>query len=104
MRESKIDQYLRIEIEKMDGLYIKTEAPGNNGWFDRYALFHGNRAFLLEAKATGKRPRKLQEWQHNRARERGAETRVVNSIELAKKFIDEIRTTPLPGIRTGTCD
>lgn len=95
MRESKIDQYLREEIEKMDGLYIKTEAPGNSGWFDRYVLMHGNRAYLLETKATGKVPRKLQEWQHKRAASRGAAVRVVNSLELAKKFIDEIRSAPI---------
>ena len=54
MRESPIENRLRVQVEKLGGKAIKFVSPGNNGVPDRLVILSNGRTIFVETKAPGK--------------------------------------------------
>lgn len=64
MREKYIEQKLVREVKKRGGLCEKWNS-GSSGWPDRLVLLPDGKFGLVEVKASGKKPRVLQEHRHD---------------------------------------
>lgn len=80
VRELAIEESVTKFAKKMGWLSFKFTSPGNRGVPDRI-YFKSGRTLLIEFKAPGKKPTKLQEHVINRLKENGIETHVVNCKE-----------------------
>lgn len=67
MREKYIEQKLVREVKKLGGLCEKWNS-GSSGWPDRLVLLPDGKFGLVEVKASGKKPRVLQEHRHDQLR------------------------------------
>lgn len=56
MRESKIENYLREEVERLGGIAFKFTSPNRRSVPDRICVFPEGVLVFVEVKATGKRP------------------------------------------------
>lgn len=90
MRESKIEKYLRTEIEKVHGKAFKFTSPGNNGVPDRICLLNGEVRFV-ELKAPGKELRPIQKIRKRQFERLGFDVKVVDSMEGVDDLIKELR-------------
>ena len=83
--ETQIEQKLKNEIEKLDGLYYKFISPEHNGVPDRVVICRGQ-VFFVELKRPGEKPRRLQDAIHYKMRKRGAHVLVISN----EKEIDSL--------------
>lgn len=93
MRESKIEEKLRIEAKKRGGWAVKFVSPGLDGVPDRLVLFHGGRAAFVEVKAPGKKMRPLQERRRKQLEALGFRVYCLDAVEQIGGILDEIQTT-----------
>lgn len=89
MRESSIEKRLVTEVERVGGWCLKLPAIHNAGLPDRLCLFPGGRILFVELKTTGKRPRKIQLFIHNKLRGLGFRVEVVDTPEQIETIINE---------------
>ncbi|MFS1514580.1 VRR-NUC domain-containing protein [Chengkuizengella sp. SCS-71B] len=89
MRESRLEQRLRKEVENIGGLYWKFTSPGLRGVPDRVCIFPGNRIVFVEMKAPGKKLGPLQLKRKQELGQRNAKVHVVDSVEKIKQFVEE---------------
>ncbi|MBE0435912.1 MAG: VRR-NUC domain-containing protein [Methylomicrobium sp.] len=89
MRESKIEKALRLRVRELGGLCEKFTSPGNAGVPDRIVTLPWGRIIFVELKAPGKKPSKLQAFDHRRRRALGCTVVVIDSLELVKRFPEE---------------
>lgn len=94
MRESKIEKYLKTEIEKVHGKAFKFTSPGNNGVPDRIVLLNGEVRFV-ELKAPGEELRPTQRIRKKQFDRMGFKVHVIDSMEGVDDLIDEIYTAQL---------
>ena len=92
MRESKVEEKLRIEAKRRGGGAVKFVSPGLDGVPDRLVLFPGGRLAFVEVKAPGKKPRALQTSRHALLRRLGFRVYVLDNEEQIGGILDEIRT------------
>lgn len=83
--ESIVENYLIEQAAKHGFFYRKMTAPGSNGFPDRLIIGYGITAFI-ECKASGKKPRKLQEITIDEMKKKGAFVFVADT----KERVDEI--------------
>lgn len=86
MREREIEAALVARVESLGGLCEKFTSPSRRGVPDRICWMPGGRVVLVECKAPGARPTRLQHRDHERRRALGFDVRVIDSLEVACAF------------------
>lgn len=90
MKESTIEARLVREVRKRGGLCYKFVSPGNPGVPDRIAILPGGRTVYIELKTEIGRLAKVQQWQLEEIRSRGAEVRVLKGMDQVMEFLREV--------------
>ncbi|WP_102400190.1 VRR-NUC domain-containing protein [Haloimpatiens massiliensis] len=90
MEESKIEKYLKKQIELLGGKALKFVSPGTSGVPDRIVLLPQGKIIFVELKAPGKRPRTMQEYRIKELRNLGFRVEIIDSIEKVNKFVREV--------------
>lgn len=90
MEESKIERYLKKQVELLGGLALKFVSPGVSGVPDRIVLLPQGKVIFVELKAPGKKARPIQEYRIKEIRALGFRVEIIDSIEKADKFIEEV--------------
>lgn len=93
MREKTIEQKFRAAVKAVGGVAVKFTSPGWDGMPDRLALLPGGRMAFVEVKASGKKPRPLQEARHRMLRRLGFKVYVLDDERQIGGMIDEIQST-----------
>ena len=89
-REKDIEQYLTRQVGKAGGMAVKQYNPWLVGMPDRLVLMPDGRAYFVELKAEGKKPRATQILVHRRLEKLGFPVRVIDSKEGVDKFMEGI--------------
>jgi len=87
--EKLLEKKLTKRVSQIGGLSIKLEANITNGIPDRLIL-HKGKAYFVEMKTTGQKPRPIQKLMHMKLSKVGFETEVIDSTEGIEKFIQKI--------------
>jgi hypothetical protein len=93
MREKYIEQKLIKAVKAAGGLALKFTSPGYNGVPDRLILLPGGIIAFAEIKASGSKPRPLQERRHEMLRQLGFKVYVIDDDSQIGGILDEIRAT-----------
>ena len=91
--EKYIAQKLRKAVKAAGGLALKFISPGYNGVPDRLILLPGGIIAFAEIKASGSKPRPLQERRHEMLRQLGFKVYVIDDESQIGGMLDEIRAT-----------
>jgi len=91
MRETRIENRLIKEIEKIGGKAKKFVSPGSSGEPDRIVLLPQGKIIFVELKAPGKKLKPLQEFRAKELRTLGFDVRRIDSIELIMELIKEVK-------------
>lgn len=89
MRESKIEEYLKNEVGKYNGLCLKFTSSVS-GVPDRIVILPENRIYFVELKQEKGRLSKIQKYMHRQFKKRGVHVYVPYSKSDVDKFIDEV--------------
>ena len=92
MRESTIEARLVKEVRKLGGLCYKFTSPGAPGVPDRIIILPGGLVVFVELKTEIGRLAKIQKWQIEELRKRGANVRVLKGIDQVLEFLEEVKT------------
>jgi hypothetical protein len=87
MRERAIEKRLRLGIEGLGGLCLKFVSPGRRNVPDRLILLPGQKPFMVETKAPGKKASAAQEREHARLIALGMPVEVLNTPESVDGFL-----------------
>lgn len=103
MKESAIEARLVREVRKRGGLCYKFTSPGNPGVPDRIVLLPGGVTVYVELKTEIGRLAKIQRWQIEQMRKRGADVRVQKGLDQVMEFLEEVMpgevySTRLPAV------
>jgi len=90
MREKDIERKLIKEVKKAGGICPKWVSPGFDGIPDRIVLLPGGKVGFVEVKASGKKPRPLQQSRHAMLRRLGFKVYVLDSTEQIGGIVDGI--------------
>ena len=93
MRESELEKKFKSQVKKAGGVVFKFVSPGFDGMPDRLVLMPKRKAFFVEVKRPGEKPRALQIARHRMLSSFGFEVFVVDSIEKIDEVINAIQTT-----------
>ena len=93
MREKVIEQKLVSEVKMRGGVCPKWVSPSFGGMPDRLVFLPKSKFGMVEVKAPGGKPRKLQEARHRMFRQLGFEVYVLDSAEKIGEVLDAIETT-----------
>ena len=93
MQEKFIEQKLVMEVKKRGGICPKWVAIGFSGMPDRLVFLPDRKFGLVEVKAPGQKPRKLQLSRHKLLSSLGFHVYVLDNIEKIGGILDEIQTT-----------
>ena len=93
MKEKIIEQKFRAAVRAAGGEAVKFVSPGLDGMPDRLALLPGGRMAFVEVKASGKKPRPLQEARHRMLRQLGFKVYVLDDEKQIGGIIDEIQSS-----------
>jgi hypothetical protein len=103
--EGKIQAHLRKLVKAEGGLTRKVRWEGRNGAPDLLVLLNGTT--WVEVKAPGEFPKPHQIEEHRRMRERGADVRVIDTIEGCELLVAELVArrydSPVKGRRRRKC-
>lgn len=89
--ESNIEKKFKQSMESAGWMALKLSCPGFNGMPDRMILKDNGQVFFAEIKATGEKPRALQQARMNMLERRGFRVYLVDRIEDAEKVLHEER-------------
>lgn len=78
-KESVLEQKIVKHAIDCGMIVIKMNITGNRGWPDRLFLPPQGRAFFIEFKREGEKPRPLQEYRHEQLRKQGYQCFVVDN-------------------------
>lgn len=92
MREATIEARLVREVRKLGGLCYKFTSPGNPGVPDRIVILPDGRTIFIELKTEIGRLAKIQQWQLDEMRKRGADVRVLKGLDQVMEFVEEVRS------------
>ena len=90
MKESAIEARLVREVKKRGGLCYKFTSPGNPGVPDRIVILPGGTTIYVELKTEIGRLAKIQKWQIEELRRRGAVVRVLKGMDQVLAFLEEV--------------
>ena len=92
MKESTIEARLAREVRKLGGLCYKFTSPGAPGVPDRIIILPGGLVVFVELKTEIGRLAKIQKWQIEELRKRGANVRVLKGMDQVLAFLEEVKT------------
>lgn len=90
MRENEIERMLALSVKKLGGMAVKFVSPGLDGVPDRIVLLPGKKIAFVELKASGKKPRPLQEKRKRQLEGLGFPVYVIDSLGQIGGVLDEI--------------
>ena len=90
MRESKIEQRLRVKLQRLGCLVYKFVSPGNNGVPDRIVITPGGTVYFVELKKDDGELSPGQRVQLRRLRQHNVPTAVIYGNRDADLFVREI--------------
>lgn len=90
MKESTIEARLVREVKKRGGLCYKFTSPGTAGVPDRIIILPGGRVVFAELKTEIGRLAKIQKWQIEQMRSRGADVRILKGLDQVLEFLREV--------------
>lgn len=88
MRESSIEARLVKLVRARGGLCYKFTSPGNPGVPDRIVITADGRVIFVELKTEIGRLAKIQKWQHEELRKRGADVRTLKGLDQVRAFAE----------------
>ena len=80
MRESEIEKSVTRFAQSQGWLALKFTSPNNNGVPDR-VFIRGGKVVFVEFKQSGKKPTPLQDYVHNKIREKGGTVHVIDNVD-----------------------
>lgn len=89
MRESKIENYLKTEVGKYNGMCLKFTSSVS-GVPDRIVILPDNRIYFVELKQEKGRLSKIQKYMHKQFNKKGVPVYVPYSKNDVDKFIEEV--------------
>lgn len=90
MLESKIENKLKLEVEKHGGMALKFVSQGFAGVPDRIVLMRSGKAVFIELKASGKKMRPLQIKRKKQLEALGFKVYCIDSFKAVKEFIEKV--------------
>lgn len=90
MKESRIENRLIKEIEKIGGKALKFVSPGVTGVPDRIVLLPHGKIIFVELKAPGEKPTPMQNFRAKEYRALGFDVRCIDSVIKIKELIEEV--------------
>lgn len=88
--EKLVEMTLVNEIKKAKGLCIKLVCLHMIGLPDRLCLMPGSKIAFVELKTTGEKPRRIQEYMHEKIRNLGFEVYVIDTVEEVKTLVNKM--------------
>lgn len=88
--EKVIERKLVEAVKANDGMCIKLLCDNLLGLPDRMVLMPHSKIAFVELKTTGRKPRRIQVFMHNKLRALGFRVEVIDSIEGVEQFINNI--------------
>ena len=87
----KVVEHKLVELVKINGgMCIKLLCDQLIGLPDRMCLFPGHKIVFVELKTTGRKPKRIQVYMHNRLRALGFRVEVIDTVESVINFVDDI--------------
>lgn len=88
----KVVERKLVELVKMNGgMCIKLLCDQLIGLPDRMCLFPGHKMVFVELKTTGRKPKRIQMYMHNKLRALGFRVEVIDTVESVVNFVDNIK-------------
>lgn len=88
--EKLVERKLVESVKANGGMCIKLLCDLLIGLPDRMCLFPGHKIVFVELKTTGKKPRPVQLYMHNKLRALGFRVEVIDTVEGVGNFINSI--------------
>lgn len=89
MRESDIEDRLRLKLAQLGHLCLKLHSPGFTGLPDRICLLAGGRVAFVELKSPGKKPEPHQLRRHTLLRSLGFQVEVIDTFAGVDQFVEK---------------
>ncbi len=87
----KVVEHKLVELVKINGgMCIKLLCDQLIGLPDRMCLFPGHKIVFVELKTTGRKPKRIQAYMHNKLRALGFRVEVIDTVESVINFVDDI--------------
>lgn len=87
----KVVERKLVELVKINGgMCIKLLCDQLIGLPDRMCLFPGHKIVFVELKTTGRKPKRIQVYMHNKLRALGFRVEVIDTVESVINFVDGI--------------
>lgn len=87
----KVVERKLVELVKMNGgMCIKLLCDQLIGLPDRMCLFPGHKMVFVELKTTGRKPKRIQMYMHNKLRALGFRVEVIDTVESVVNFVEAI--------------
>ena len=87
----KVVEHKLVELVKINGgMCIKLLCDQLIGLPDRMCLFPGHKIVFVELKTTGRKPKRIQAYMHNKLRALGFRVEVIDTVESIINFVDDI--------------
>lgn len=85
----KVVERKLVELVKMNGgMCIKLLCDQLIGLPDRMCLFPGHKMVFVELKTTGRKPKRIQMYMHNKLRALGFRVEVIDTVESVVNFVE----------------
>lgn len=88
--EKVVERKLVEAVKANGGMCIKLLCDQLTGLPDRMCLFPNHKIVFVELKTTGRKPRRIQLFMHDKLRALGFRVEVIDSIEGVEQFINNI--------------
>lgn len=88
--EKWLEAQLVKRVKAAGGHALKFASDTEIGYPDRLVLMPGGKAYWVEMKSTGEKPRLIQKIRHDELRKLGFEVHVISNEEQLNKFINHI--------------
>lgn len=88
--EKAVERKLVELVKANGGMCIKLLCDQLTGLPDRLCLFPSHKIAFVELKTTGKKPRRIQIFVHNKLKALGFRVEIIDTIIGVKQFIDDI--------------
>lgn len=87
----KVVERKLVELVKINGgMCIKLLCDQLIGLPDRMCLFPGHKIVFVELKTTGRKPKRIQVYMHNKLRALGFRVEVIDTVESVINLVDDI--------------
>ena len=88
--EKVVERKLVEAVKANGGVCIKLLCDQLTGLPDRMCLFPNHKIVFVELKTTGRKPKRIQLFMHDKLRALGFRVEVIDSIEGVEQFINNI--------------